>query len=68
MTTYISFLRGINVGGHRSTKMVDLRDLYASLGCEAVKTYLQSGNVVFQHQEANRQMLERKISDAIQNA
>ena len=44
---YVSLLRGVNVGGQRKLKMADLRDLYESLGYEAVETYVQSGNVAF---------------------
>ena len=47
MNTYISILRGINVGGQRMIKMDALRQLYASLGFENISTYIQSGNVIF---------------------
>ena len=42
-----AFLRGVNVGGHRPVSMSDLRDVFARLGYERVRTHLQSGNVVF---------------------
>ena len=45
-TTYIAFLRGINVGNIR-IKMTDLKLAFEAMGFEAVKTYLQTGNVVF---------------------
>ena len=48
MTTYISILRGINVGGKRLIKMQLLKELYESLGYKNIQTYIQSGNVVFQ--------------------
>lgn len=47
MTTYIALLRGINVGGSARIAMKDLRTLFAGMGFEDVRTYLQSGNVVF---------------------
>jgi len=47
MKTYISILRGINVGGHRKILMADLRKMYEDLGFKEVKSYIQSGNVVF---------------------
>ncbi len=47
MPTYISLLRGINVGGHRKIRMADLTALYESLSLRNVNTYVQSGNVVF---------------------
>ena len=40
-------LRGVNVGGKRILPMAELRDLFqAELGCSAVETYIQSGNLV----------------------
>jgi uncharacterized protein (DUF1697 family) len=47
METYISVLRGINVGGHRTILMNDLKALYESLGFSDIITYVQSGNVIF---------------------
>ena len=44
---YLSLIRGINMVGHNSMKMAELRELYASLKFEEVTTYIQSGNVVF---------------------
>lgn len=45
---YVALLRGINVGGIR-IKMPDLKSAFESAECSDVKTYLQSGNVVFTH-------------------
>lgn len=47
MPTYISLLRGINVGKQKRILMSQLRATFEGLGCERVKTYLQSGNVIF---------------------
>ena len=47
MPVVVSFLRGINVGGHKKIKMADLRQLYVSLALDDVQSILQSGNVVF---------------------
>jgi len=47
MRDYVALFRGINVGGRHSLPMQDLRDILATLGCEHVKTYIQSGNAVF---------------------
>jgi uncharacterized protein (DUF1697 family) len=46
-TTYVAFLRGINVGGKRKIPMNRLAGLFADVGCIDVKTHLQSGNVFF---------------------
>ena len=47
MTTYIALLRGINVGGNRIIKMAELKNALEALGLKDVKTYIQSGNVLF---------------------
>ncbi|SCE77962.1 Uncharacterized conserved protein, DUF1697 family [Micromonospora coriariae] len=46
MTRYVALLRGVNVGSTRLA-MADLRRLVTDLGHDDVRTYLQSGNVVF---------------------
>ncbi|MBL4725352.1 MAG: DUF1697 domain-containing protein [Rhizobiaceae bacterium] len=57
MTRFVAFLRGINVGGHRKIKMAELKQLHENMGHENVATYLQSGNVVFDSDEADRAKL-----------
>jgi len=47
MAEFISLLRGINVSGQKSIRMPELKNLYESLGFTEVRTYLQSGNVIF---------------------
>ena len=44
---YCAFFRGINVGGKNKVLMKDLVELFVDLGFTDVKTYIQSGNVVF---------------------
>jgi uncharacterized protein (DUF1697 family) len=65
MTTVISMLRGINVGGHNRIKMEDLRALYGSLALKNPQTYVQSGNVVFRTKETNLARLAERIETAI---
>lgn len=48
MNTYIVLLRGINVGGKNKIPMKELKVLLEHNGFENVKTYIQSGNVVFE--------------------
>lgn len=43
---YVALLRAVNVGG-KVVKMAELRKAFEKLGCTDVRTYLQSGNVVF---------------------
>ena len=47
MTKQIAILRGINVGGKRKILMNDLRELFNKMGLTEVRTYIQSGNVIF---------------------
>lgn len=47
MTRYVSMLRGINVSDRNRILMADLVEMYESLGLTATRTYIQSGNVVF---------------------
>ena len=46
-TTYLALLRGINVGGKNKLPMKDLCQLFVEAGCGNVRTYIQSGNVIF---------------------
>lgn len=66
MVVYISLLRGINVSGQKSIKMEALRRLYESLGFQNVSTYVQSGNVIFTHEDADTDQLEETISGKIE--
>lgn len=68
MNTFIALFRGINVGGHNSLKMGDLREILESLGLKNVKTYLQSGNAVFQSRATAGNRLSQKIGRAIQES
>ena len=49
MPNFISILRGINVSGQKKILMTELKALYEKLGFNNVHTYIQSGNVVFEH-------------------
>lgn len=45
--THVALLRGINVGGKNKLPMSGLREMFAHAGCDDVRTYIQSGNVLF---------------------
>jgi uncharacterized protein (DUF1697 family) len=51
MPSYVAMLRGINVGGSKPVKMEALRASFEALGFKNVRTYVQSGNVVFEAKE-----------------
>ena len=65
METYISLLRGINVSGQRKIKMIDLKILFESLNFKNVRTYIQSGNVVFEFELMDCGLLSKIIEDKI---
>jgi uncharacterized protein (DUF1697 family) len=65
MPIYVSLLRGINVGGHKKIKMHQLRISLEALGLEQVKTYIQSGNVVFKTSKTSPAALSKKIEAKI---
>jgi uncharacterized protein (DUF1697 family) len=46
--THLALLRGINVGGKNSLPMKDLTQMFSDAGCSNVRTYIQSGNVIFE--------------------
>ena len=46
--TYFALLKGINVSGHKTIKMDELRAMFEELGYKNVRTLIQSGNVVFE--------------------
>lgn len=65
MTVYIALLRGINVGGKNIIKMADLKRAFESIGLCEVKTYIQSGNVLFKSNEGEESLCN-KIENEIE--
>ena len=64
MNTFIALLRGINVGGHTPLPMADLREICNGLGLKHARTYIQSGNIVFESnfdELALMQLLEESL-------
>jgi len=68
MKTYISLLRGINVSGQKIIKMELLRKMFEDFGFGNVRTYIQSGNVVFSSNEKDISKLEKIIRKEIEKA
>ena len=62
---YIAFLRGVNVGGV-VLKMEDFKKVLEYIGCRNVRTYIQSGNAVFEHSESNKRRMEAEIAFELQ--
>jgi uncharacterized protein (DUF1697 family) len=67
-TTYVALLRGVNVGGNATVAMADLRACFERMGFAAVRTYINSGNVVFRAPPGRTAPLERKIERALRRA
>ncbi|WBL20920.1 DUF1697 domain-containing protein [Zunongwangia sp. HRR-M8] len=66
MGTSIAILKGINVGGHKKILMAELRELLSEDGIlENIKTYIQSGNIIFNSSEYNTATLEHFIQKKI---
>jgi len=65
MNTYIALFRGINVGGRNILPMKSLTELFESMGCENIKTYIQSGNVVFQTKQDSKLELTKQLSSKV---
>ena len=63
---FIGLLRGINVGGRNKLAMQDLRSICESLGWKKVRTYIQSGNVVFETPRAKPGRLAEQLADALE--
>lgn len=64
---YIAILRGINVSGRHIIKMEPLKQALELLGFKKIKTYIQSGNIIFQSDLTDVTDLETKIKKMIQH-
>ncbi len=65
MERYVAFLRGINVSGQKIIKMELLKNIFVSAGYQNVVTYIQSGNVVFNSDIVDNQILRSHIERQI---
>jgi uncharacterized protein (DUF1697 family) len=63
---YVALLRGINVGGQKLIKMKELARIFTDAGLKNVRTYIASGNVIFESGSANKAALNRRIEKALQ--
>jgi uncharacterized protein (DUF1697 family) len=67
LNLYVVLLRGINVGGKNVIPMSALVSMLESLGCQYVKTYIQSGNVVVKSAVSDGAVLQQQIADEIEH-
>jgi len=68
MIKYVAFLRAINVGGNRLVKMEVLRKIFESLKLKNVKTFIQSGNVIFEAADKEKDLLTNKIEKKLKES
>ena len=63
--TYIALLRGINIGPHKRMRMERLRACCEALGFAGVKTYIQSGNLIFKAAKLSPMALAKKLGNGM---
>jgi len=63
---YILLLRGINIGVYNRIKMPQLKELFAEIGMPSVTTYIQSGNVLFDHKDLDQEKLIKDLQEVLQ--
>ena len=68
MIRYIALLRGINVSGQKIIKMEVLKKLFELLKFKNVRTYIQSGNVIFDSTEKEPDLLTEKIENHLKKS
>lgn len=66
MSAWIALIRGINVGGSGRLRMKDLSKHFERAGCSDIRTYIQSGNVVFKARIGSTEKFAGRIADAIE--
>src|SRR5579871_3944101 len=65
VSTYVALLRGVNVGGKNKLPMLALAEMFAQAGCTDVRTYIQSGNVIFRATSARAERIPGVIAQRI---
>jgi uncharacterized protein (DUF1697 family) len=63
---YVAFLRAINVGGKAIVSMAVIKEALVDIGLSDVRTYINSGNVIFSTRAADTQKLAARIEKALE--
>ena len=63
---YVAFLRGINVGGKSIVSMATIKEALVDLGLSDVRTYINSGNVIFSIPASDSRQLGARIEKALE--
>jgi uncharacterized protein (DUF1697 family) len=64
---YVALLRGINVGGNNRVEMSKLKGIFEDLGYLDVVTYINTGNVIFEIEEKNNEIVKKEIEKALKD-
>ena len=64
--TYVAFLRGVNVPGKDSVSMAAIKEVLVALGLSDVRTYINSGNVIFSTRASDAKQLTARIEKALE--
>ena len=64
--TYVAFLRGVNVGGKGIVSMAAIKETLIALGLSDVRTYINSGNIVFSTRASDVRRLTARIEKALE--
>lgn len=67
MKRYVALLRGVNISGKNKVPMAELKKAFEKIGFSEVKTYLNSGNVIFSCEEDNIELFSNQIEVIIKN-
>jgi uncharacterized protein (DUF1697 family) len=67
-TAYVALLRGVNVGGKNLVSMAALKDSFERVGLKDVRTYINSGNILFRSSVASARTLEGQIDRVLAEA
>ena len=62
---FVALLRGVNVGGNNMISMTSLKQSFESAGFSDVKTYINSGNIIFTTKESDQRKLERRVEQML---
>ena len=65
MARYIAFLRGVNISGKNKVPMAELKNGFEEIGFSEVRTYLNSGNVIFSSDEGDMEGFINQIETMI---
>jgi uncharacterized protein (DUF1697 family) len=62
---YAAFLRAINLGKLNRIRMEELRNLCSSLGWTQISTHLQTGNIAFDHDETDPEVIAQELEKSL---